>query len=166
MEFEIMSRKEAVRYSKQQHKESSIIISISDSYDFFPNINSTYFNGVKSVLFVSFDDIQEINGKSERFWKKDEGLIFDSLTGVSYKLISKEDAKKIVDFVIAWKDKVDKIIVHCNAGISRSSGVCAAIMKALNGNDKEIFNSHRYLPNTTCYKMVLEEFVERGIYNG
>ena len=160
-----MSRKEAVRYSKQQHKESSIIISISDSYDFFPNISSTYFNGVKSVLFVSFDDIQEINGKSERFWKKDEGLIFDSLTGVSYKLISKDDATKIVNFVLAWKDKVDKIIVHCNAGISRSSGVCAAIMKALTGSDKEIFNSHRYLPNATCYKMVLEEFVERGIYN-
>ena len=58
-----------------------------------------------------------------------------------------------------WYDKVDTIIVHCNAGISRSSGVCAAIMKAMTGDDSLIFENPKYLPNTTCYKVVLEEFM-------
>ena len=164
MQFEVMSRRDAVKYTKREHKESSIIISISDSYDFFPNFDNRHDNGVKSILNLSFDDVQELTGESKRYLKKDEGIIFDNLTGVSYNLISKDDATKIVNFVLAWKDKVDKIIVHCNAGISRSSGVCAAIMKALTGSDKEIFNNPRYYPNTTCYKKVLEEFVKRGFY--
>ena len=165
MQFEVMSRRKAVKYTKREHKESSIIISISDSYDFFPNFDNRHDNGVKSILNLSFDDVQELTGESKRYLKKDEGIIFDNLTGVSYSLISKDDATKIVNFVLAWKDKVDKIIVHCNAGISRSSGVCAAIMKALTGSDMEIFNNPKYYPNTTCYKVVLEEFVKRGVYN-
>jgi predicted protein tyrosine phosphatase len=35
--------------------------------------------------------------------------------------------------VDAYKDEVESIIVHCEAGISRSSGIAAAIGKVLNG---------------------------------
>ena len=59
MQFEVMSRRDAVKYTKREHKESSIIISISDSYDFFPNFDNRHDNGVKSILNLSFDDVQE-----------------------------------------------------------------------------------------------------------
>lgn len=162
MEFQILSRKDAVRYCKQEHKEKSIIISICDSSEFFQKLSKTSTNGVKDILYLSFDDIEDINFDSHRYLKKDEGFIIDNFTGCSYKVISKEDANRIVDFINIWYDKVDRIIVHCVAGISRSSGTCAAIKKAMTGNDNDIFKNPRYVPNMTCYKTVLSCFAERG----
>ena len=165
MEFEILSRKNAITYSYQSHDKTSVIISISNSYDLYPKFARFSDNNIKDILFLFFDDIEDFETRSShRYYKKDEGEVFDSLLQTHYQLCTTNIAKNIVDFVLLWKDKVDKIIVHCEAGVSRSSGVCAAIMKALTGSDMEIFNNPRYYPNTTCYKKVLEEFVKRGFY--
>ena len=88
------------------------------------------------------------------------GLVTAQTQKVTGVVISEEDAKNIVSFVKKWYNKVDTIIVHCNAGISRSSGVCAAIMKGMTGDDSQIFDNPKYVPNTTCYKVVLEEFMK------
>lgn len=50
------------------------------------------------------------------------------------------------------------MLVHCEAGISRSAGVAAAaaISKYLDQDDLTIFNSHSYYPNFLCYYYVLE----------
>ena len=126
MNFVVMSRRDAVQYSYVAHMESSVIISICDSYSLFPKFKRMKSNGIKAVLNLSFDDVQLPSGASESYiWKKD-----------------------------------DTIIVHCNAGISRSSGVCAAIMKGMTGDDSQIFDNPKYVPNTTCYKVVLEEFMK------
>ena len=71
-------------------------------------------------------------------------------------LMSSDEAKAIVDFVERNKDKY--IIVHCDAGISRSSAVAAAILKYYTGDDSRIFDSRRYSPNMWCYRKVLEAF--------
>lgn len=161
MKFVVMSRRDAVQYSYVAHMESSVIISICDSYSLFPKFKRMKSNGIKAVLNLSFDDVQLPSGASERYiWKKDEGLLFDTLDNSPYVVISEEDAKNIVSFVKKWYNKVDTIIVHCNAGISRSSGVCAAIMKGMTGDDSQIFDNPKYVPNTTCYKVVLEEFMK------
>lgn len=161
MKFVVMSRRDAVQYSYVAHMETSVIISICDSYDLSPKFKRMNSNGIKDILRLSFDDVQLPSGASERYiWKKDEGLLLDTLDNAPYVVISEKDAKDIVSFVKKWYDKVDTIIVHCNAGISRSSGVCAAIMKAMTGNDSQIFESLKYMPNTTCYKVVLEEFMK------
>ena len=52
------------------------------------------------------------------------------------------------------------MIVHCDAGISRSSGVAAAILKAKTGDDSQIFNNPKYRPNMRCYRIVLDEFMQ------
>lgn len=161
MNFVVMSRRDAVQYSYVAHMETSVIISICDSYDLYPKFKRMSSNGIKDILHLSFDDVQLPSGASERYiWKKDEGLLLDTLDNAPYVVISEKDAKDIVSFVKKWHDKVDTIIVHCNAGISRSSGICAAIMKAMTGDDSQIFENSRYLPNTTCYKTVLEEFMK------
>ena len=161
MRFVVMSRRDAVQYSYKPHMETSVIISICDSYDLSAKFKRMTSNGIKDILYLSFDDVQLPSGASERYvWKKDEGLLFDTLDNAPYVVISEKDAKNIVSFVKKWYDKVDTIIVHCNAGISRSSGVCAAIMKAMTGDDSQIFESSKYMPNTTCYKTVLEEFMK------
>ena len=63
-------------------------------------------------------------------------------------LMSDKDAERIVEFLTRHPN-VD-VIVHCDAGISRSSGVAAAILKYLTGDDSSIFDNARLHPNMWC----------------
>lgn len=156
MEFIVYSQKDAIRYGYKKHDLKSIIISITNSYEPIQKIPRSEDNNVKAVLYLAFDDIDNIDGYEV---KKDEGYIIDPYNNC-YQVISNEDAQKIVDFVNRYKNNVDVIIVHCKAGISRSSGVCAAIMKYLNGDDEPIFSNPRFHPNMRCYRKVLNTFFE------
>ena len=80
MEFQILSRKDAVRYCKQEHKEKSIIISICDSSEFFQKLSKTSTNGVKDILYLSFDDIEDINSDSHRYLKNN----YNNLSNLFY----------------------------------------------------------------------------------
>lgn len=137
----IMSRSNAYKYQFKNHNEKTAIISITDVDASYNNIHCTSQNGIKAVLALKFEDV-------ERGYP-------DCITFA--------DAEKIVDFVNAYKDKVDTIIVHCEAGISRSSGVAAAITKYFGGDDKSIFDSPKYCPNMACYNAVLEAFKQREV---
>lgn len=85
---------------------------------------------------------------------------FDDVDMGQKNCITQAQANKIAEAVEMVKDKVERIIVHCEAGISRSSGVAAAIMKYLNGDDMPIFGNGEYTPNMTCYRMVLNALNE------
>lgn len=134
MEFSVMSRMRIEKYSRQAHRETSAVISIY-SLDRYPaKIARIPENRIKDILYVAFDDVE--NGPGA---------------------ITEEDAKKIIQFT----DKVvnrryERLIVQCDAGISRSSGICAAIEKYLGYDDGNIFNSPDYFPNRKCYRTVLE----------
>lgn len=71
-----------------------------------------------------------------------------------YYPVSKEQAQQIVDFIKEWKDKVKLIVVHCEAGISRSAAVAAALSKWLNNED--LFFFENFCPNSVVYNYVLE----------
>ena len=73
--------------------------------------------------------------------------------------ITDDDAKRIASTVKKYQDKVKQIFVHCDAGISRSAGVAAAISKYLNNDDFKWF-SPPYDPNMTCYLKVLFALVK------
>jgi len=92
---------------------------------------------IKDILFLTFDDV-EVDSKTE-------------------KCMTEVQAKEVVNFINKW-DNIDNIIVHCDAGISRSSGVGAAILKAKNGDDSEIFDNGKFCPNMKCFRLVLEAF--------
>lgn len=83
-------------------------------------------------------------------------LAFDDVTTYHeyYYPITEQQARKIAKFVMRYKDSVEQIVVHCDAGISRSAGVAAAIAKYLNLNNDRFFKEP-YDPNKTCYDMVL-----------
>jgi Predicted protein-tyrosine phosphatase len=69
-------------------------------------------------------------------------------------LLSEEDAQRIVAFVEAHRERVSLVVCQCEAGISRSAGVAAALSKWLNGDDALFF---RYFhPNRHVYRLVLE----------
>ena len=72
---------------------------------------------------------------------------------------SNSDAEKVVDFVYDNEKNVDLFIVHCGMGVSRSSGLAAAISKTLNGEDSLFFKY--YTPNMLVYRKTLNEFQKR-----
>lgn len=73
-------------------------------------------------------------------------------------LMNESDAERIKSVVDKYKDSVKQILVHCDAGISRSAGIGAAIALYLNGDDKWVWNSWMYYPNRLCYSLMLKAF--------
>lgn len=136
MIYQIMSRSEAKRESYSL-KARTIIISITD-----PNKDPVVFckapfSPLIAVCRVSFDDIDR---------KKNEEDI----------LMSKEDAENIKRFVERYADKAEQIIVHCEAGQSRSAGIMAAIKEWLEGDKFSVWKDPKYTPNRHCYRMMMD----------
>lgn len=69
---------------------------------------------------------------------------------------SMEDADKIVSFIKKYANDIEMIIIHCEAGISRSAGVAAALSKCINGDDEIFFK--RYLPNSLVYSSIIKKW--------
>ena len=70
-------------------------------------------------------------------------------------LFSREQAEEIWGFVHQHLLDVRRIIVHCDAGLSRSPAVAAALARVLKGDDAEFFGG-RYRPNMRVYRTLLE----------
>lgn len=134
MNFEVMSREKARHTSFNQNIEDCVIISITDTLS--PDNEFADNRHIKGILRLKFDDCD--------FGEKN--------------CIQKTDGVKIIDFVNNNINNIQKIIVHCEAGVSRSAGVCAALMFIINGSDNPIFDSYQYCPNMSCYRTVLETY--------
>lgn len=141
MEIVVKSRVKARKDSFADVIPKTAIISINTPGDELNTFAKR--DDIVDVLYLSFHDI----GMRDK-----EGV-----------QMTEADAKKVVDFVIKCnKLGVEELWVHCDGGISRSSGVAAAILKHLTGSDEKIFNSPRFCPNLTCYRLVLNKFIEKG----
>ena len=113
-----------------------IVVSISDPGD--EEIPIPESPRCMGVLRVQFHDIESPWGNCE--------------------LMSEEQAKRISTWVESYKparphDKWPLIVVHCFAGICRSSGVAAALSLHWNGNDSFFWDKEKsgYVPNTWVY---------------
>lgn len=51
------------------------------------------------------------------------------------------------------------MVLHCDAGMSRSPGVAAALSKVLVGDDSQFFK--RYRPNMRVYRTLLERYYDQ-----
>lgn len=132
-EIIVKSRKEMKRTFYSIDKPS-IVISIRDPEKepecFCKNPN------VLSILYLDFED-----------WDRPED---------GCQLISDEQADRIADLVLQYADKLEVIdlYVNCEAGVSRSAGVAAAVARALDDDDEKFFRI--YYPNRFVYRKVLE----------
>lgn len=134
--FCIMDRYGAVEYCKKEHTHSSIIISISSANGHKPRLVKTDHNKVVAVLYLFFDD--EVVGDNT---------------------FSDEQAEQVIRFVDAWKSKVERLVVHCDAGVSRSAAVCAAIKRYLGFDNQDIFKNQQYEPNPLVYETLIQQFL-------
>lgn len=134
------------RYSMQRavfscaDKIKHAVISITD-----PHMSDVKFRPSTNLVGVCKLKFYDIETPEFRYGK----LVFP---------MDKTQAEEVVEFVnIVW-NRIDTLFVHCEAGISRSSGTSAAISLVKFGHDDEFFASYRYSPNINCYRMVLEAF--------
>lgn len=137
--YKIMSFDKCAEYCSKRHTKSSVIISIvTRDGDVKDKIRITEDNNVKDILYLRFCDFE--------------------IEDAPDICMQNEDAKKVAKFINKWYGKIDTIIVHCEGGISRSAGVCAAIMKVKEGSDWSIFDNKKKHPNMTCYLRTLKAF--------
>lgn len=136
--IQIMSKQECTVFSTKDLKEDYIIISINDT-----GYNTVIYDNehIVDTLKLWFDDI----------WLKEHEI-------KDLRLMRKTDAIKIKMFIDTYKDKVNNILIHCTAGISRSGAVGCAISRYLNGDDSYLLATGRYIPNKHVYKLMCETF--------
>ena len=132
MNIQIKSRQDIELFT---YDAPYIVISITDPKDNFPSL---------------LEDANRLAVLQLRFCDVDDGE-------VKYlDVIKDSQAKQIVDFVDNYKEDIDCIVCQCAAGISRSAGVAAALLKIFNGNDSLVFRM--CVPNRTVYRKVLKEW--------
>ena len=136
MNIEVMSRAKFIEYTKSNHRLTSAVISISSPHEDIVHISNSQNNGVVLLYRATFDDT-------------------DRADNTSLVPLDLMQAELMAKFVKGAMGKVDKIIVHCGAGQSRSAGIAAAILKYYTNDDTSIFNNPRYTPNMLCYRMML-----------
>jgi len=115
-------------------------ISIATTADDFPRIRRDYRH---DLLQLAFADI--------------------TIPADNYILFHDDHAHDILDFVTRnWED-IDTLMVHCDAGISRSSAVAAAIAHFKLGDESEFFDEP-FDPNTRVYQTLREVATGRSDY--
>ena len=142
MEFKVLSRAEIE--AKNNYKTSHIIISISTPHEKAPSISTN--SKTKAILRIQFyDACNEIpNNQVEN-----QAFIFNE-----------SHADKILTFV-RENQCVDTVIVHCDAGMSRSPGVAAALTKLYDGDDTNFFK--KYFPNSRVYHTILNTYHSQSL---
>ena len=68
--------------------------------------------------------------------------------------MTREDAQAILAFVREHLDTVRLIVCQCEAGVSRSAGIAAALSRTLQGDDGFFFAN--YWPNQWVYRTILD----------
>ena len=130
MNIKVFSRENCIKYVKKNKNNNRAVISITDIKSELPFKLAEE----NAVLFLQFDDEE-----------------------VGERAMTQRHANTIVSFIKSLNDNVDELIVHCEAGVSRSAAVAAAISFSINGDDAEFFK-FPFFPNRHCYRLMLEAF--------
>ncbi|HUU39352.1 MAG TPA: hypothetical protein VMW42_00275 [Desulfatiglandales bacterium] len=147
MDFEVLSRREIKDFHTSKRH---IVISVmapgdSDGHAKMPNNKNRM-----DILFMIFHDW---NGRDMRMMKKSNASMLEN-----FVFFNREMAKQIVEFVRSFAD-LELIVCQCEAGISRSAGIAAALAKCINGDDTYYFK--HFLPNTLVYSLIMKEWNKR-----
>lgn len=135
MEFLVCSRRkiETLRPPEVEH----VIISVTSMRDDVAQLPTN--EHCLGILRLSFADADE-----------------NSRPPIGAELFSRDQALEIWQFVERHRANIERIIVHCDFGISRSPAIAAALALVLNGNGDEFLLADEYVPNELVYRLLLE----------
>lgn len=135
MNIEILSREKAQTWA-DPNNGNNLLIRILEPRNGgnFELLNPERF---EDVLELYFDDISQESYD-------------DHLRGTNFVIYSDTEAKQVFDF-LSNRDEIDNLVIHCHAGISRSSGLGLGIAEHLELDSvvDHIQNSRLYIPNLT-----------------
>lgn len=140
MDIVILSREEAQTWkSSKDGIENNILIRILEPRNSSDNLVLKDPGRFSDILELYFDDITKESYE-------------DHLRGSNFVLYSDIHASDVLDFLSVNKC-IDTLVIHCHAGISRSSGLGLAISEYFNLPEvrDHILNSGLYIPNSTVY---------------
>jgi protein-tyrosine phosphatase len=146
----VMNKKDVENFQFEKDKKY-LIISICGYYETLANFQiSELYNNNIDIKFYLFDDVDK------------ETKYYDLQKKKYYYLIPirKDQAKNIAFLIKENYNKFDYIVVHCNAGMSRSPGIVGAISKYLWNDDSDIFDDKYFTPNMYVYRMLLDSFMK------
>ena len=164
MKFKVLSRDAFNDFSSD---EKFIAISITD-----PGSEKIKIGGWRNfvdILPIQFHDVDHRirkqkdckmcngTGKSDLFPDVNGGHCYACTDKMDIKLFDESYANKILEFVSTYALDVDLIVVHCEAGISRSAGCAAALSLIYNKEDQYYFDN--YLPNMLVYRKIINRAV-------
>lgn len=77
---------------------------------------------------------------------------------LNMRMFNDDDARDIFEFVDGYvqHDKIDTVVVHCQAGTSRSSAVGCIISKVYNGQEDWFWDHPDFLPNKFVCRTALD----------
>jgi len=118
-----------------------IVISITDpDRPFAALAASPTKRGELRLKFHESAQKPDLPGLEGMFENTDEGL-------------RRDDAVTLLRFVRSHIENIELIICQCEAGISRSAGVAAALSRLYNNDDAFFFEN--YIPNTDVYRALI-----------
>lgn len=165
MKIKVLSREQFEEFNCD---ERYIVISITDpnSEPVIVPDNKNY----KAMLSLEFSDIDhrirkqedcklcDGTGKSKLFSDLNDGRCHGCTDNPDIVLFTENDAQQILDFV---RLNAGLVVIHCEAGISRSAGVASALSLIYNGTDQYYFD--HYLPNMLVYRKILNAHMKDNI---
>jgi predicted protein tyrosine phosphatase len=114
------------------------LVSISDFPDDFPEVPTC---DCRTVLRLSFEDVE---GDFDFFEDKPAARPFTA-----------HQARQVAAFVRGLPAGVRTLVFQCEAGVSRSPAMAAAVSRFLGMDDLCFFRLH--MPNRLVYRLVLEQ---------
>lgn len=118
---------------------SYVVISIHDPNTRPPHVRKQA--GLRDTLVLTFDDAEELPSTA----------LPDEIV-----LMSEQQAEQVREFVARYRGKVGTVVVHCEAGMSRSPAIAAALCRVFERTDELYWRE--YHPNRHVYRMILQAF--------
>lgn len=116
------------------------MICITEPNATFPSINMGARDTLlKGAIFVKFADTE--SPESE------------------YPGLTLYQGSLLASFIEVYVPQVEAFLINCDAGVSRSAAVAAAILQYTSGDDSFVFGNSRYRPNMYVYRTLVNELM-------
>lgn len=132
----VMSRKDAVKYTKRKHVDDKAAMLSINTVNILYGSRPVFCSHVPIIYKVNFDDI---------------------MPGEQGILMTTNDAEDVAKFVARVEEKgFTHLIVHCDEGISRSAAVAKAVAESRNLTEDTVNYMHAPNHNTHVYNFMKE----------